>query len=397
MVTMVRDPATGRIQLTQAEAMAMFGGQGANMQAVQAQQQKPSQGGSALGAVGTLGGMYAGQQLAQGGFSGLGSSISGLFGGGGSAATGAAASSGATGAGSSLGSMTLPTQLGINGPTAAGSAGSGSSGVLGGLGAALPWLGVGGIALGTGLAAKGAWDAAKNKGTMGGLKAGIKSAGALNAVPLLAQAVWGAGALRGALGGKKHEDQYARDHVRSGLKDSGFVDDAYNVTLADGSKFDIGIDGADPRYNVDFNREGAGGAVAANQALGHYLTGGGKLKDDFTGYLSNAAMSGGDVRANAKQFIATAGLDHDKLYGAIHMDETLDQATKDAMKNGLDELYGVGAYAKKGQKASAAPVASPELLQASGLVGYNPNRVPQVKGKPATALLALGAAKGTSK
>lgn len=254
--------------------------------------------------------------------------------GGGSGAGGAAASGGSA-APAAAGSYTLPTELGLNGPTAAAPT----------MSALLPWLGVAGIAAGTGYTAMNAWKNAKNKGVKGGLKEGIKAAGPLNFVPVLGQAAWAAGALRGAFSGKKHKDQYQRDAVRKSLRGS-LLDDAYNITLADGSKFDVGKDGSVRNYDVNMSRAGAGDTIGGANPLAHLIgRGNNKVRSDFSGYFANAAMSSGDTRANLVKMYKDAGLDHDTAYMMIHNDTSLDQPTKDAYKNGLDELFGVGAYA----------------------------------------------------
>ncbi len=55
------------------------------------------------------------------------------------------------------------------------------------------------------------------------------------------------GALTGAasswFGSKKGQGQMERDQVRSGMKEAGILDDKWMGTLADGSKFDFGVDG----------------------------------------------------------------------------------------------------------------------------------------------------------
>lgn len=50
--------------------------------------------------------------------------------------------------------------------------------------------------------------------------------------------------------------QQIRDSFRSDLQESGVADDKYNVTLADGTKFDIGLDGKTKYQNVGENIDG---------------------------------------------------------------------------------------------------------------------------------------------
>lgn len=49
----------------------------------------------------------------------------------------------------------------------------------------------------------------------------------------------------------KSDDQLLRDDFRGSLKQSGIADEDYNVTLADGTKFDIGKDGKASLLNID--------------------------------------------------------------------------------------------------------------------------------------------------
>ena len=256
-----------------------------------------------------------------------------------------------------FGNIADMTNIMGQGAETVGNAGSTGASTLGNLGAALPWLGVAGIGAYTGSRAMDAWNKSKNKGAMGGLKQGIKSAGALNFVPVLGQAAWAAGALRGAFGGKKHKDQYARDAMRKDLQGRGFLDDKYNVTLANGQKYDIGRDGSQRLYNTTPQSEGAIGDV---QVLAHLLAGKeGKSKDDLTGYLANAAASSGDARMNAREFFRQNGLDHDRAYGMVLQDKGLDPGVRDAFLNGLDQTFGVGAYAG-GRTPQAAVPQSPK-------------------------------------
>lgn len=108
-----------------------------------------------------------------------------------------------------------------------------------------------------------------------------------------------------AFGTGKDKDQFGRDQIRKGLKKNGLVDDKYGITLADGSTFNIGLDGKAKlqnmdgqternTYDVDFSNPLAGKAVSllqpmADQFLGEKATQ--KAKTDFIGLMSNAALS----------------------------------------------------------------------------------------------------------
>lgn len=144
----------------------------------------------------------------------------------------------------------------------------------------------------------------------------------------------------------KDPDQHYRDSIRDRIKEMGGVDEAWNLTNADGSKFDIGRDGGDPQYNVDHSREGVGQVVGLANAIAAVLADGDeKGISDFAGYLTNAAMSSGDPRANLLKYAADMGLNHDGMYGRVHELANGETGGRfDAYKNALDDLFGVGAY-----------------------------------------------------
>lgn len=238
-----------------------------------------------------------------------------------------------------------------------------------------PYLQGGAVAaIGAYTASKG-YEALKNsefssKNPITGLKEGIKAAGPLNFVPVLGQLPWAAGALGAMFGSGKDKDQHARDAVRGELVQTGFLNPDYTFTLPDGTAFDFGKDGnaqlpnsgVDPLtgkdwrhyYDVDWSKEGSGGVVAAaNPLAAAFARGDKKLTRDFAGMITNAATQGGDPTKNIQAMIQKAGLDHDKLYGLVHLMSksqggNLDDATADAYKNGLDQMYGVGAYSGRG-------------------------------------------------
>ena len=199
----------------------------------------------------------------------------------------------------------------------------------------------------------------------------------------------------------KDKDQHSRDGVREKLVEVGFLNPDYSLTLPDGSAFDFGKDGnarlpnegVDPLtgepwrhyYDVDWSKEGKniGGVVAAvNPLAAAFANGDKKLTRDLAGYLTNAATQGGDPIQNIMSFVEKAGMDHDKLYGAIHLMSksqggSLDDGTADAYKNGLDQLYGVGAYKGKGSQLGAPPNRPGDKEPASNPVSNPPAGSPQ--------------------
>lgn len=199
------------------------------------------------------------------------------------------------------------------------------------------------------------------------------------------------GILSRTFGSSKDKDQLTRDIFRKQMKKNNFIDQDYNYTLADGSKFNIGadgdkmlqnmgvnIDGKSERhpYDADLSNPATGGIIGAIQPLAAIIAGSsGKNKDDVTGMLVNAAMSSGDPMQNILKMYQDAGLNHDQAYGAIHQmtqgeKPQLSAEMADAFKNGLDQTYGVGAYKKQGGMFGAAPApgsAMPSMSSGSAI------------------------------
>lgn len=122
------------------------------------------------------------------------------------------------------------------------------------------------------------------------------------------------------LNGTKSQDQQSRDATRSTFQNNGIADGNYNVTLADGSTYNVGldghatlqnngknIDGSTTRhpYDVDFSNPLAVASVPELQGLATQILGSGassKQISDTVGMLSNAvtsnAKSQADVNAN---------------------------------------------------------------------------------------------------
>jgi len=274
--------------------------------------------------VGTAGAAYLGGQLA-----GIGSAA-GTAGAAGAGAAGAgAAGAGAAGAGTTV---ATPTLLGAK---TVGGTGAGSSSSLGAAGSyALPAIAAA-ITLNN-MYETGGKDILRGKGDRADW-----TNQAVNNAPLLSMILGSGGFLPVAaalplaniglrlLGKKsighymttgKSDAQLNRDDFRGLLKETGVADDDYNVTLADGSQFNIGLDGKTKYQNVgenidkkktrnawdvDFSNPLAEFAVKQiNPMIQNIYKGAdGKLNlEQYTGMLVNAATSNAksqdDVIAN---------------------------------------------------------------------------------------------------
>lgn len=197
---------------------------------------------------------------------------------------------------------------------------------------------VAGSLLGAYLAGRGIRDAYKGKkdnsstGLASRVQAGITTGGLSEVGRLFA--------------GGKNKDQKARDGARSLLKERGLIDDNYNLSLSDGTKYDIGKDGKTKNYNVDFKNPNAGKAVAYTQTLSDVLLDGmsDKQKSDMNGYFANALLSSkGDIKKNALELYQKSGIDKKQSLDRIKSMEWLDQMDSkkaSAYRNTLNELFG---------------------------------------------------------
>ncbi len=172
-----------------------------------------------------------------------------------------------------------------------------------------------------------------------------------------------AGGILGCIKTGKHKDQIARDNVRDFLQERGILNADYQLQLADGSMYDIGKDGGFTLFNtdgttrhgydVDFKNPLAGQVVGWIQPLASLLTGGNKkLKDDFTGYFTNAALSNATDLESARANVL-------KLYQQS-------QATPEIMVQGMTALTQNGGIS---QQELPAYVGGLQDLFRSDLIG----------------------------
>jgi hypothetical protein len=117
--------------------------------------------------------------------------------------------------------------------------------------------------------------------------------------------------------------------VRDALVTNGVLDKDFKLTLADGSTYDMGIDGGPKQelggrrpYEIDMSNPLAKYAISwMNPIIELFAQGDPKIKSDFVGYFANAAMSNAhsldDVRNNVNLFMQKFGLTNDSLANAI--------------------------------------------------------------------------------
>lgn len=207
----------------------------------------------------------------------------------------------------------------------------------------------------------GAMPTGRARNTNATVSGAIAGASIGSAVPVVGTVIGAAiGAIAGFVGSEvfgssKDKDQMKRDTVRKELSKVGFLDKGFNLSLADGSKVNIGVDGkAKKEYGVlpngqamhafDLNQEDplVQKLIPNVNPLVSVLAGGDrKLTSDFTGYLVRAAMSnaGGDynkalanVRSFYQQLQASPKLLHqqiDKMLAENKIDATTAKIYKD--------------------------------------------------------------------
>jgi len=146
-----------------------------------------------------------------------------------------------------------------------------------------------------------------------------------------------AGGLIGSIKTGKHIDQKVRDAVRDGLLERGVLTSDYTIALADGSRFNIGIDGGPKKelggrrpFEVDTNNPLAKYAISwMNPIFALVSQGNEKIHTDFVGYFANAALSNAknldDVRDNVNAIMKQLGL----------TDRIVAEATRQAAEAGL--------------------------------------------------------------
>jgi len=149
----------------------------------------------------------------------------------------------------------------------------------------------------------------------------------------------------------KHEDQMSRDLVRKVMQENGFLDQNWNLELADGSTYNIGIDGG-PMAELAGRRPHepnekhpmSGQAAGWVNPIATIVTGGKPgLAQNFAGYFVNAVTSNADtmegVRANVLKLYEKLGINQD---AAVQLMGQLKDAGKITQAEYEVFSYGVG-------------------------------------------------------
>jgi len=193
-------------------------------------------------------------------------------------------------------------------------------------------------------------------GAMGGAAAGAGVGGAIGSVIPGAGTAIGAGVgaivggLAGAVGGwtgsSKDKYQMIRDSARKGWKEAGIIDENYQGTLADGSKFDFGKDGKG-QVEIDYADPVTGRAIGLGNVLaageGSYGRATDGLSKLYTGaMISNAGGNYEVAKQNALHLARQRGMNLGNLtdqYQTMLDAGQINQGQFDAYLNGARELF----------------------------------------------------------
>lgn len=277
------------------------------------QQQKEAADNQMKQTLAQTGGMVGGTLLATKGIPALMGMLQGS-----GAAAGTAGAVGSTGA-----TVATPTLLGAQTVGGTGTAATTGASTLGSIGSVALPVAVGAAALST------AWesgmkDILRGRGNRSDyINQGVNMATGF--VPNMALNLMGKRSIGKMMTTGKSDAQLLRDDFRGMLKESGVADKDYNVTLADGSQFNIGLDGKTKLQNVgenidkkktrnawdvDFSNPLAKFAVDQIDPMirNIYKGADGNLKlEQYTGMLVNAATSNAksqdDVVANINSML----------------------------------------------------------------------------------------------
>jgi hypothetical protein len=147
-------------------------------------------------------------------------------------------------------------------------------------------------------------------------------------------------------GSNKDDDQLYRDRVRKRLQEKGILDENWNYSNEDGSKFDMGKDGSTRNYNTDDTNPLTASTIPLIDPITEIITGGNeKLRSDFTAYFTRAVTEGAktpeQVEANVQNLITKLGLTKEQVDGTLTSlveDERIDQQRADVYRANISRF-----------------------------------------------------------
>lgn len=207
---------------------------------------------------------------------------------------------------------------------------------------------------------------------LGGAAAGAMYGAAAGPMGMLIGA--GVGLLAGYAGSKfgssKGKAQMTRDAIRGTMKEQGILDDKWQGTLADGTKYDFGKDGSTLKWkNIDkiaeANPQAWSPTVGLSNAMATAYGFVGQKASDIAAWYAKAAVSNaGDDPEKAKQnmrhFAQQQGITFDMIKGNLDSalaDNRISQGQYDSYLSGARDLTSYSTDKNKKPASQPAPVA----------------------------------------
>ena len=228
------------------------------------------------------------------------------------------------------------------------------------------------------------------QGALGGAASGAMIGGAVGGPIGLAigAAVGGlAGAVGSWTGSKKGKAQFMRDGIRGVLQEGGVLDDKFQGTLADGTKYDFGKDGSTLKWKEIDKISSAqpkawNGAVPLADALAASYGFVGQKASDLAawyakGAVSNAGDDAGVAQKNMQHFAKQQGITYDMVKAK------LDEAKKDnrISQSQYDYYLGGARQLTTGMKQPPAQAGGAQTRPPAPLPQGAPTQMPEVQKK----------------
>ncbi|NBW10161.1 MAG: hypothetical protein EBR82_19245 [Caulobacteraceae bacterium] len=174
-----------------------------------------------------------------------------------------------------------------------------------------------------------------------------------------------------AFGSKKGKAQFMRDNIRGVLQQGGVLDDKFQGTLADGTKYDFGKDGSTLKWK-EIDKIAAekpkawGGAVPLADALAASYGFVGQKASDIAawyakGAVSNAGDDAGIAQKNMQHFAKQQGITYDMIKTKLDeamKDNRISQSQYDYYLGGARQLTSYSG--KPSQTNTTTPAPRPE-------------------------------------
>ena len=160
-----------------------------------------------------------------------------------------------------------------------------------------------------------------------------------------------AGAIGSWTGSSKGKAQMHRDKIREVLQENKILDENWQGTLADGTKYDFGKDGSTMKWKeidkiAEANPNTWGAAIPLTNALATAYGWVGQKASDIAAWYNKAAVSnaGQDpevAKQNARHFAAQQGITFDLIKSKLeqaYIDDRIDKTQYDYYLNGAKDL-----------------------------------------------------------